>query len=210
MSAALRFCTTPVSRIWTWSNPRAAIGRDLQSLYVLRRIKARQRRTRTIGIKVVCDRAPKCTLRFPAIRGYIIRHQTRLAPSLYSIVPRLLSIGHYTHDRTNLKHTHQALALNRRHKNASNLPLLHPKPSTATFITATMFSCANYERGCRGRCNDTNGRCDSCVVLNLQSTRSNSASSVSSTNGRPAAAYSALTSSFASLSSAATSSQKAS
>ncbi|OAL01113.1 hypothetical protein IQ06DRAFT_293239 [Phaeosphaeriaceae sp. SRC1lsM3a] len=72
-----------------------------------------------------------------------------------------------------------------------------------------MFSCANYERGCRGRCNTTNGRCDSCVVLNLQSTRSNSASSVSSTSGRPAAAYSALTSSFASLSSA-TSSQKAS
>jgi hypothetical protein len=74
----------------------------------------------------------------------------------------------------------------------------------------TMFSCANYERGCRGRCNATDGRCDSCVVLNLQSVRSNSASSMSSTNGRPQAAYSALTSSFASLSSAKASQQRAS
>jgi hypothetical protein len=131
---------------------------------------------------------------------------TRLAPSLYSILPRPLSIEHYRYDRTNLKHIHQALALNRRHKNAS-------KPTSTkktTNTNAKMFSCANYERGCRGRCNDTNGRCDSCVVLNLQSTRSNSASSISSTNSRPAAAYSALTSSFASLSSAASSSQKAS
>lgn len=64
---------------------------------------------------------------------------------------------------------------------------------------ATMFSCANYERGCRGRCNRMNGRCDSCHTLNLQ-VRSNSASSTSSTNGLPSAAYSAMTNSFASLS----------
>ncbi|KAH6864986.1 hypothetical protein BKA58DRAFT_462494 [Alternaria rosae] len=64
---------------------------------------------------------------------------------------------------------------------------------------ATMFSCANYERGCRGRCNSMNGRCDSCHTLNLQ-VRSNSASSTSSTNGLPSAAYSAMTNSFASLS----------
>ncbi|KAF1999013.1 hypothetical protein P154DRAFT_238509 [Amniculicola lignicola CBS 123094] len=60
-----------------------------------------------------------------------------------------------------------------------------------------MFSCVNYERGCRGRCNQANGRCENCVTLNLQSIRTNSSSSISSIN-RPA--YSAMTSSFASLS----------
>ncbi|KAF2681413.1 hypothetical protein K458DRAFT_309358 [Lentithecium fluviatile CBS 122367] len=65
-----------------------------------------------------------------------------------------------------------------------------------------MFSCVNYERGCRGRCNAQGGRCDSCVTLNLQSLRTNSTSSVSSTTGRPQAAYSAMTSSFASLAAA--------
>ncbi|ORY12927.1 hypothetical protein BCR34DRAFT_481806 [Clohesyomyces aquaticus] len=60
-----------------------------------------------------------------------------------------------------------------------------------------MFSCVNYERGCRGRCNQQNGRCDSCVTLNLQSIRTNSSSSISS---RPTVAYSAMTNSFASLS----------
>ncbi|KAF1965675.1 hypothetical protein BU23DRAFT_488842 [Bimuria novae-zelandiae CBS 107.79] len=62
-----------------------------------------------------------------------------------------------------------------------------------------MFSCVNYERGCRGRCNAVGGRCDSCVTLNLQSIRTNSASSISSVNSRQHAAYSAMTSSFASL-----------
>jgi len=70
-----------------------------------------------------------------------------------------------------------------------------------TQTTSTMFSCVNYERGCRGRCNASNGRCDSCVTLNLQS-RNNSSSSVSSTSSSKSqtAAYSAMTSSFASLS----------
>ncbi|KAF2652583.1 hypothetical protein K491DRAFT_44089 [Lophiostoma macrostomum CBS 122681] len=62
-----------------------------------------------------------------------------------------------------------------------------------------MFSCVNYERGCRGRCNQSNGRCENCIVLNLQATpRSNSDSSISSVKGP--AAYSAMTNSFASLS----------
>ncbi|KAF2439041.1 hypothetical protein P171DRAFT_436400 [Karstenula rhodostoma CBS 690.94] len=65
-----------------------------------------------------------------------------------------------------------------------------------------MFSCSNYERGCRGRCNHQGGRCDSCITLNLQAIRSNSASSMSSVNGREQAAYSAMTSSFASLAAA--------
>ncbi|KAF9736570.1 hypothetical protein PMIN04_009634, partial [Paraphaeosphaeria minitans] len=65
-----------------------------------------------------------------------------------------------------------------------------------------MFSCSNYERGCRGRCNNQGGRCDSCITLNLHSTRTNSASSISSVNGRESAAYSAMTSSFASLAAA--------
>ncbi|PVH93507.1 hypothetical protein DM02DRAFT_661885 [Periconia macrospinosa] len=62
-----------------------------------------------------------------------------------------------------------------------------------------MFSCVNYERGCRGRCNARGGRCESCVTLNLQSPRSNSASSLSSVSSRESASYSAMTSSFASL-----------
>ena len=64
--------------------------------------------------------------------------------------------------------------------------------------TTIMFSCANYERGCRGRCNASGSRCGDCIALNLQA-RSSSASSTSSTDSRPVAAYSAMTSSFASL-----------
>ncbi|KAF2279567.1 uncharacterized protein EI97DRAFT_370998 [Westerdykella ornata] len=60
-----------------------------------------------------------------------------------------------------------------------------------------MFSCINYERGCRGRCNAQGGRCDNCVLLNLRTARTTSSSSV---NSRPQPTYSALTSSFASLS----------
>lgn len=67
-------------------------------------------------------------------------------------------------------------------------------------VISKMFSCVNYERGCRGRCNSSNGRCDSCVTLNLQSTRTNSSSSTSSASSQSSAAYSAMTSSFASLS----------
>jgi hypothetical protein len=62
-----------------------------------------------------------------------------------------------------------------------------------------MFSCVNYERGCRGRCNAQGGRCDSCVTLNLKNVRTTSSSSINSVNGRPGASYSAMTSSFASL-----------
>jgi hypothetical protein len=62
-----------------------------------------------------------------------------------------------------------------------------------------MFSCVNYERGCRGRCNANGGRCESCVTLNLHAIRTNSNSSTSSASSRQAAAYSAMTSSFASL-----------
>ncbi|KAH7113219.1 hypothetical protein B0J11DRAFT_145429 [Dendryphion nanum] len=72
-----------------------------------------------------------------------------------------------------------------------------------------MFSCVNYERGCRGRCNQQNGRCTSCVTLNLQSIRTNSSSSISSVNSRPTASYSAMTNSFASLSQLAPSSGRA-
>ncbi|KAJ4992896.1 hypothetical protein SVAN01_01600 [Stagonosporopsis vannaccii] len=61
-----------------------------------------------------------------------------------------------------------------------------------------MFSCANYERGCRGRCNANGSRCGDCIALNLQA-RSSSTSSNSSTSSGQAAAYSAMTSSFASL-----------
>lgn len=58
-----------------------------------------------------------------------------------------------------------------------------------------MFSCANYERGCRGRCNSPNGRCSSCITLNLQApVRSPGAPAINP--------YSAMTASFASLAAA--------
>ncbi|CRG87171.1 hypothetical protein PISL3812_04188 [Talaromyces islandicus] len=31
-----------------------------------------------------------------------------------------------------------------------------------------MYSCANYPRGCRGRCNTQGGKCNDCTVLNLR------------------------------------------
>ncbi|KAF2803315.1 uncharacterized protein BDZ99DRAFT_468281 [Mytilinidion resinicola] len=62
-----------------------------------------------------------------------------------------------------------------------------------------MFSCVNYERGCRGRCNAEGARCESCVTLNLQQIRTPSSSSISSISST-SSGYSALTSSFASLS----------
>ena len=81
-------------------------------------------------------------------------------------------------------------------------PTNHQSPPNPTTTAITMFSCVNYERGCRGRCNADGGRCESCVTLNLHALRSNSSSSASSTSSassRQAAAYSAMTSSFASL-----------
>lgn len=71
-----------------------------------------------------------------------------------------------------------------------------------------MFSCVNYERGCRGRSNYVNGRCDSCISLNLHhpsatapvAVPSASPSPRSSTSSSPSdPAYSALTNGFASL-----------
>jgi hypothetical protein len=50
---------------------------------------------------------------------------------------------------------------------------------TTTTTFNIMFSCTNYERGCRGRCNAINGRCNACVTLNLQ--RRPSPSTTSST-----------------------------
>ncbi|KAF2469293.1 uncharacterized protein BDR25DRAFT_356536 [Lindgomyces ingoldianus] len=87
----------------------------------------------------------------------------------------------------------------------SNTPLLYIRSPNFNINFDIMFSCVNYERGCRGRCNTQNGRCDSCITLNLQGIRTNSSSSFSSVNG---ATYSAMTSSFASLSQLAAASGK--
>lgn len=88
-----------------------------------------------------------------------------------------------------------------------NILLLYHNQNQDSLNHTTMFSCVNYERGCRGRCNASGARCDSCVTLNLQTVRTNSSSSV---NERPQAAYSAMTSSFASLSQLTSQSQRAS
>lgn len=63
--------------------------------------------------------------------------------------------------------------------------------------TLIMFSCVNYERGCRGRSNQNQARCSDCVTLNLSAGRSGSASSSTSTPS----SYSAMSGAFASLAS---------
>lgn len=55
-------------------------------------------------------------------------------------------------------------------------------PISPYLSTITMFSCTNYERGCRGRCNAINGRCKACVTLNLQRRPSPSTSSSNGTS----------------------------
>ena len=109
-----------------------------------------------------------------------------LPPKLLSPITPSPEIFHkpvlYKHQSTRLK---------------SLLPISHTK---TTQPSLTMFSCVNYERGCRGRCNQQNGRCDSCVTLNLQQVRTPSSSSISSINSTSGATYSAMTSSYASLS----------
>jgi hypothetical protein len=63
------------------------------------------------------------------------------------------------------------------------------QPFTQLFI---MFSCVNYERGCRGRTNQSATRCSDCITLNLSAGRASSTSSSSS-------GYSAMSGAFASL-----------
>ncbi|KAF2673608.1 hypothetical protein BT63DRAFT_421744 [Microthyrium microscopicum] len=59
-----------------------------------------------------------------------------------------------------------------------------------------MFSCNNYERGCRGRTNTSKGACSDCITLHLATPRSSSTSSQQSQSSN----YSAMSSAFASLS----------
>lgn len=58
-----------------------------------------------------------------------------------------------------------------------------------------MFSCVNYDRGCRGRSNTNNTRCLDCITLGLSAGRSNSASPKPATSS----GYSAMSGAFASL-----------
>ncbi|KAF2430949.1 hypothetical protein EJ08DRAFT_564027, partial [Tothia fuscella] len=59
-----------------------------------------------------------------------------------------------------------------------------------------MFSCVNYERGCRGRSNQNQARCQDCVTLNLTPRASSTSSTLSNSSG-----YSAMSGAFASLAS---------
>jgi hypothetical protein len=54
-----------------------------------------------------------------------------------------------------------------------------------------MFSCANYQRGCRGRTNSPAGGCSDCITLNLASTSASPASSSPGSTSSSGAAYSA-------------------
>ena len=63
-----------------------------------------------------------------------------------------------------------------------------------------MFSCANYERGCRGRTNQSNGRCADCIALNLSTSRSGYVSpSTSASSYSNYSNYSAMSGAFVSL-----------
>ena len=122
---------------------------------------------------------------------YIIVYPSALTEALFQLHPatNFKQATSYTHTKTPLQ-----------------LGYLPSTPPSSTHAPITMFSCVNYERGCRGRCNAQLGRCDNCVVLNLQSSRTTSSSSITT---KPSAAYSAMTSSFASLSQVNTASTKA-
>lgn len=125
-----------------------------------------------------------------------IRHLIpRFARTFQSIIYRSIIDIDSSHKDTHKNHYTQT--------HTSQTTTTHKHKQTTT----TMFSCTNYERGCRGRCNSSTGRCDSCVVLNIQPARSNSNSSQSSTNS--ASSYSAMTNSFASLRGSSSSPQKA-
>lgn len=116
MSAAL-LLHNPCLGHRPWTAPAPVIGRDLHSLRLCRGIKARQRRTRAIVIKVVYRPSAQVHPAFPAIRGYIIRHYTPLVSIYYSIVCRQLqsieitawiaTSSHYKrHTKATLHHAH--------------------------------------------------------------------------------------------------------
>jgi hypothetical protein len=76
---------------------------------------------------------------------------------------------------------------------------LHCHPTThLQHHKSKMFSCSNYQRGCRGRTNQTNGNCQDCISLHLTRPNTSSTSSLASNSS----SYSAMSSAFASLASA--------
>ena len=66
-------------------------------------------------------------------------------------------------------------------------------PFLSNTRTETMFSCANYQRGCRGRTNAPHGSCSDCVTLNLASTAGSSTSSSSPNSASSSASTAAYT-----------------
>ncbi|KAF2395563.1 hypothetical protein EJ06DRAFT_268208 [Trichodelitschia bisporula] len=119
-------------------------------------------------------------------------HATILSKHFVSTHRRLVaSKSKDGHSKNPASSAHPYRVINLSHRSDHSSTALHLRASVPT----TMFSCVNYERGCRGRTNQNQGRCGDCIALNIAS------SSRASSNASSASGYSPMSGAFASLAS---------